>query len=205
MPDIRITHAPIGLKDEIWRRKVETFHEHLQRQPFVFPSNYANAFLKPSFEGRFRDKKGRPVQESDNIFVAMVDGRFGGYVELSGGSLPGFPLPLVSIEDIWISPELRRTGLAKALLEYVKQLGHERDWDNLTATVWAGNEDSARLFRSAGFVTQSETFRFGPDRAARQMVPPRPAKRKALLRELVVVGGLILAMLVVAILARLLG
>lgn len=173
MSDIRITNAPADLKDDIARYCRETFEEHRERQPHAFPKNSFEAILGGGLEKAFRDPSGQPLRESPVIFTAFIGDKFAGYIHLSDWVRPGrTDMPFISITDIYVIPEFRESGVARALIEHVKSLADERDWDNLTANVWSGNTRSDELFRAAGFRQDSVSYRYGPDRPARDWPEP---------------------------------
>lgn len=163
MEDVTIKNSPDDMKEKIQECSVSTYETHRSNQPFAFPKNMHTALIAPSIEESFVNDKGEQLPQSPNIFVAEVKGTFAGYVQLSRFALDTpQTLPLCVISDIFVLPEFRKQGLASQLLNHVKRLAIENRWSNLTATVWAPNQASARLFEKDGFTVQSSCFRFGP-------------------------------------------
>jgi ribosomal protein S18 acetylase RimI-like enzyme len=201
LADIRISKAPRDLRDVIWQRKLETYAEHRARQPYAFAVGTPN-FQKPGFDAKFTDASGTPRPHSERMFCAFHGDEFCGYIEL-GPAYPNIqpPEPRVEIMDIWVDPRFRGQGIGGALLDHVKALRAEAGWDNLTATVWAANGASVRLFQAAGFVAQSSDFRFGIDGQVRdwQITPVKAAwYRRNDLREFIMM--MIITLLVLALL-----
>ncbi|KMW56768.1 hypothetical protein AIOL_001724 [Candidatus Rhodobacter oscarellae] len=190
--DIRIVPAPRALKDFILRAAHETYEAHNKRQPFAFPRNTFDALIAEDIEFSFLHKS-RALPESPNIFAAYLGETPVGYIQLSKWVSADFPLmPDISINDIYVDPEHRGKGVAKAMLTHVKTLCDERGWSNLSATVWDGNIASEALFRDAGFTVQNQTFRYGPQAQAIDY-PDAPSPR--------VFRSIFMPMMVVVILA----
>ncbi len=164
--DVRIVPAPLALRGKMSECARATFAAHNARQPFAFPQDRCATAVR-NVELAFLDGR-RELPESPNAFVAMAGEAFAGYVLLSAWARPSAPpMPYVCIEDVYVAEDFRRRGIGTMLVDHVKRLAVERDWDDLTATVWDWNAGSEALFRGSGFTRQSTTYRFGPDRQAR--------------------------------------
>lgn len=172
MNEIQVVEAPFALKDQIKRQTFNTYEDHRARQPFAFSQNQFALYVEPGIDASFMDTAGKPCASSPNIFVAMQGDVLCGYVVLSESSNTTWPR--VNINDIFVVEAFRGQGIGRRLLEHVKELSLAKNWDNLTAQVWHGNDTSAALFRAGGFVPQSEFLRFGPAGQARDL--PAPAK-----------------------------
>ena len=184
MEHATIRNAAYGMKEQILECSFSTYEAHRTSQPFAFPENMYAALVAPTIEDSFVNDRGAPLPESPNIFVAEVKGTFAGYVQLSRFALDTpQTLPLCVISDIFVLPEFRKQGLASQLLSHVKQLAIENRWSNLTATVWAPNQASARLFEKEGFTIESTCFRFGPTSQAIDL-PPAPAQNGGILSRI---------------------
>lgn len=184
MEHATIRNAAYGMKEQILECSLSTYEAHRTSQPFAFPVNMYAALVAPTIEESFVNDRGAPLPESPNIFVAEVKGTFAGYVQLSRFTLDTTQtLPLCVISDIFVLPEFRKQGLASQLLSHVKQLAMDKRCSNLTATVWAPNQASARLFEKEGFTIQSTCFRFGPASQAIDL-PPAPAQNGGILSRI---------------------
>lgn len=196
MSDVEIRQAPASLKPQIIELARATMDEHRARHPWAFPNNAFDIVLLPSIEAAFPSIWSAETT-SPNLFAAYLDGEFLGYVLLSTWARTE-PLawPQVNIEDICVVPKARGQGVATALVAHVKSLSEDRDWDNLTASVWASNAASEALFQKSGFVPSSTQYRFGPNRTARDF-PGRIGTGPAGLYVFGLVAlGLIIALLV---------
>ena len=175
MPSIEIRPAPIALKGRITELCRETYEAHRIKQPFNWPANHFELAIKPLIDADFVNEKGKSLAESRTAFVAMKDGEFCGYIRVTGWSKGfGGEFGQGSINDIFVVPELRGLGAAKALIDHVKAIATEHDWDTLEATVAEWNSASKSLFEQAGFVVKSHEYRFGPDRKAADLPNPVP-------------------------------
>jgi ribosomal protein S18 acetylase RimI-like enzyme len=147
-----------------------TWDAHRTRQPFAFAENGWDFGMARSHEIAFRGPKAEPLGESGNLFVADADGRVVGFVLLSWHLRDDVEdMGDGAILDIWVDPDWRHKGVAQNLVSFAKEMAEQADWDNLTADVWTG-APSAGLFEAAGFTQQNVTWRFGPDRPARDRV-----------------------------------
>lgn len=143
-----------------------TFDEHRALQPFAYPEDVWDKNIKSHFKRAFRSPTGGQLGESGNLFVADAGGVMVGYTLLSWHLQDDVSLSkLGSIDDIWVYPDWRKMGVASNLIEFIKSRTDDADWDNWTATVWNGSP-STTLFEEAGFVPQSTTWRYGPNRPA---------------------------------------
>lgn len=59
-------------------------------------------------------------------------------------------LPAVSLCELYVAPELRRTGLARKLMSAVARRAHELGARELTITTGVGNEVAQRFFNAIG-------------------------------------------------------
>jgi ribosomal protein S18 acetylase RimI-like enzyme len=69
--------------------------------------------------------------------------------------------PLLNIHDIVVSPQWRRRGIARRLLEAVEELARERGCCKLTLEVLEGNRGAQRLYEEFGFSGYSLQSEFG--------------------------------------------
>ncbi len=181
MSNLEIRPAPASLLPQIQTALRATWEAHRARQPFAFSTGDLETLVIPGLAQSFQDHDGQPLDESPRIFAAYLDNRYAGYIALSQLTLPDGSTPaFINIDDIHVQPDLRGQGIARALVDHAKALADTNDWDNLTATVWFGNDSSARLFASAGFAPTSTTLRYGPARQVRdQPAPPAtPSPRR---------------------------
>jgi len=177
MSNIEIRRAPIALKGRITELCRQTYDKHRDAQPYAWAANYFDLAIQPHLDAAFTDKHGKQQSESPTLFVAMKDGEFAGYLRMADWSSGiGGDLHIGSIEDICVIPEFQGQGVARALIEYAKELAEKNDWDNLVAQVAEWNVASEGLFEASGFTDQSRTYRIGPNRQARDV--PAPSEKR---------------------------
>jgi len=135
---IKIIPAPRAMKSEIENRCKQTFAEHQARQPYAFPKNSYGVLSQTTIDTAFCSPEGLPLKTSPVIFTAMLDDDMVGYIQLSRHAfMPDVSFPYVNIDDIHVVTEHRGTGVGEHLLDHVKNLADQHDWDGLTATIWA--------------------------------------------------------------------
>lgn len=155
----------------------ETWDAHRTRQPSAFPENGWDMLMKRDHEFAFWSGTAQPIGESGNLFVADAGGTVVGFILLSWHLREDAPNATDgAVIDIWVHPDWRKKGVARNLVDFAKEMADAADWDNLTASVWAG-APSSNLFEAAGFTPQRVVWRYGPDRPA-ALIKPRQKKDK---------------------------
>jgi ribosomal protein S18 acetylase RimI-like enzyme len=93
-----------------------------------------------------------------SAFVAFVDGRPAGYIVL-GDTTRSLLVesPSVTIDMLYVSPELRRQGVARALLSAAARYADRQGAEQITSSVPAQDREANRFFARLGFC--SETVR----------------------------------------------
>ncbi len=85
-------------------------------------------------------------------FVALLDGAAVGYVVATDCSLNPFAEgACVSVEQLFVAKEARKSGVAKALMSAVTSYAERQDADQIACSVPAGVRDSNRFFARLGF------------------------------------------------------
>ncbi|MEP0190298.1 MAG: GNAT family N-acetyltransferase [Erythrobacter sp.] len=115
------------------------------------------AYLKGFLKGR------NPLRKRTGFAKGwFVDGVLCGYLlyrlELREDVFYGRARWSCFVEDIVIDKNERASGAASALIELMLAEAESRGDCVFGATVWSGNEASARLFERHGFRAQSQTF-----------------------------------------------
>ncbi len=87
--------------------------------------------------------------------VGMIDARVRNYAE----GAPQLRAPYV--EDLWVDPSYRRSGVAKRLLEAVEAWAVERGFDWLGSDARIDNDRSHQWHRSMGFEETERLVVFG--------------------------------------------
>lgn len=97
------------------------------------------------------------LQKPDRTaFAAEVDGKIAGMCILIFKTIPDDPkyplLPVKSahIDDLYVSPEFRRHGIATALYHEAERRARAFGASKMTLMVWAFNEGALELYRRLG-------------------------------------------------------
>ncbi len=89
-------------------------------------------------------------------FVAFVDDRAAGYVVLADSTRSLLVnSPCVSIDMLFVHPELRRTGVGKALLGAAGRHADRQGAEHLASAVPAQNREANRFFARLGFAPET--------------------------------------------------
>ena len=89
-------------------------------------------------------------------FVASIDGRPAGYVVLADSTRSLLvDSPCVSIDMLFVHPDLRRQGVGKALLTAASRNADRQGCEHLASTVPAGDRDANRFFARLGFAPET--------------------------------------------------
>ncbi|MDN5766403.1 MAG: GNAT family N-acetyltransferase [Humibacillus sp.] len=89
-------------------------------------------------------------------FIAFIDDRAAGYVVLADSTRSLLVnSPCVSIDMLFVHPELRRTGVGKALLAAAGRHADRRGAEHLASAVPAQNREANRFFARLGFAPET--------------------------------------------------
>ncbi len=164
---IRIIPALRSLKPKIEKLCQKTFAEHQARRPYAILENSYDLLPQTTIDAAFRGPEGLSLKTSPVIFAATLDDVMVGYIQLSRHAfIPQFNFQHVIISDIHVVADHRGIGIGEHLFDRVKSLADQHEWDGVTATIWAGNTASQRLFEKYGFQPNGVNLRHGPDRQA---------------------------------------
>lgn len=104
----------------------------------------------------------RDVYEKDlqmperEFFMAEIDGKAAGMCDIAIKTIPDRPdYPLLPnktthIDNLYVSPEFRRQGVATALFREAERRGKAMGSCKMTLMVWSFNEDALGLYRKLG-------------------------------------------------------
>jgi GNAT superfamily N-acetyltransferase len=95
------------------------------------------------------------------ILLAMQDGEAVGLLNAFEAFSTFAAAPLMNIHDVYVVPLLRRTGIARALLQYAERAARHRGHCKITLEVLSGNLPARRLYRAHGFEAYAEDERMG--------------------------------------------
>lgn len=99
-------------------------------------------------EGRLAAALRRPGVQA---FVARLDREPVGYVVTSDNPFGLSPGDEVTVEQLWVAPDARKAGVAKALLTAVLDLAERSGCEVVTSNVPTPSRDANRFFARLGF------------------------------------------------------
>ncbi len=102
------------------------------------------------------------VTAEETAFVAEADGVLIGFIEIAVRSYAeGADGPAPYVEGIWVAPEHRRRGVARAMLEAAEQWAKAQGFAYLGSDALIDNEASHAWNRAAGFAEIERITIFG--------------------------------------------
>ena len=93
------------------------------------------------------------TKESYSVFVAEIDSKIVGYIIAGISTTPEVFVirRRLYIQDMMVSPEYRRKGIARKLVGEVFVLAKERDIEKMDLLAAVKNEESNKFWRAMGF------------------------------------------------------
>jgi ribosomal protein S18 acetylase RimI-like enzyme len=83
--------------------------------------------------------------------LARQSGQYCGFVALHWGFSTSAGRPILRVQDLFVTPEHRRQGVARALLSHAAGLGRARGANRLQLETDLDNTAARRLYESFGF------------------------------------------------------
>lgn len=107
-------------------------------------------------------------RDSRRLFVAVVEDRVRGFVTAERWAPPPvFRLSSeVYIDELFVEPEFRRSGIGSSLISVVKEWAEEIGAERIRTGVLASNEDGGAFWAAAGGEVMSVTFGIDLDRTS---------------------------------------
>jgi GNAT superfamily N-acetyltransferase len=144
----------------------------LQADPGAFGATYESDAAQPaSWWERGATLSDAGVEQ--RMYVVVEDGRWLGLALVRpDDDSPGDAV----LNAMWVAPEARGRGAARALCDACAQWAAERGFSALNAAIVAGNEPARRAYESAGFVPSHEATWTGHGRTLQELVLRRPLR-----------------------------
>jgi ribosomal protein S18 acetylase RimI-like enzyme len=113
-------------------------------------------FRRPRLPAKTPAELGKLLRAiGEAIRVAEVDGQVMGLLHVQLYDTPPSetltPRRRAHVETLVVAAAARRNGIGRRLMEEAAAWGRDRGAVELVLTVWAGNEDAERFYRSLGF------------------------------------------------------
>jgi len=131
----------------IWAEMLARLHDDLTADEFESELQRFTRLDQPYTGFLAHSDDGKPI--------GMIDARVRNYAE-------GAPnLRAAYVEDLWVEPEHRRTGVARALLEAVEQWARTEGFDWIGSDTTPDNQLSRDWHRQMGFDEVEQLVVFG--------------------------------------------
>ena len=147
--EIRIRPGTKGDQAVIWSATTETVWNDL-------PAAEREGTDRRAFEAHFRPRAQRIMESPENatLVAERADGPVVGYVILGRAASMLGPEPYGLVYDLWVSPEARRQGVGRHLLDRAADWCRERGLHSLRLEVGAGNAPARALYAAVGFAEE---------------------------------------------------
>lgn len=94
------------------------------------------------------------------LFVAEMDDSIVGLATVRVASNPDAPMfrsgRRALMDDLFVAPDQRRSGIAQMLLERIKEWTQSRDLPTLDINVWNANDSGVAFFTASGFAPRCQ-------------------------------------------------
>ena len=121
------------------------------RQFYRQPSDLAGAaaFLRQRIE-----------RKESVVFLALLEDAAVGFTQLYPCFSSASMKRLWILNDLYVAPEARRRGVAKALMERARRLALETSSESLALETAVDNHNAQRLYEQLGWIRDEEFFRY---------------------------------------------
>lgn len=94
------------------------------------------------------------------VFLAVLDGEVAGFTQLYPCFSSISMKRLWILNDLFVVPEARRRGVAKALIGRARQLALQTSAEGLALETAVDNHSAQRLYEQLGWIRDEEFFRY---------------------------------------------
>jgi ribosomal protein S18 acetylase RimI-like enzyme len=125
----------------------------------IMPENF-KAFDGPTRPVDLLEKK---VASPDNaLFIALDGDNVVGFVDIQKSANPPYPMfvqkDFALLDNLYVTPEFRGTGLAHTLFEKAKEWAKEQRFASVQLKVYNKNKGAIRFYEKEGLIPLSTTF-----------------------------------------------
>jgi GNAT superfamily N-acetyltransferase len=134
--------------------------------PYAFGSTHAEELRRSADEWAELARRRATGEREATFFAHLGDqpvGLVGGFVHDGAEA--------VDLVAMWVAPDARRHGAARALIQAVEDWTRQAGYDEVRLWVTEGNDSARALYETSGFVATAdvETLRSDPTRTQQRM------------------------------------
>lgn len=148
---VNIRPAVIEDYDNVEKLMKEIQQQHILLRPDIF-LNVGPVMTKEVFKYQI---------DSKNDYVAEYNGKIVGYVSLAFVHKEYKTIKsknVVCINTIVVGNKYKGQGVGKSLIDYVKELTNEIQFDKIELNVWSANQDAIAFYEKMGLSCQSMVY-----------------------------------------------
>lgn len=145
-----------NLKDilHIKRCLVDSWVEHAKQVPDLLDENrMRNSDVEAYYE---------KCLKSNNclVLIAEVDGKFSGFQRADVQEISKFfkHSKILYLDDVYVLPEFRKMGIARALVLEVEKIARKRGIKRLQSRIYTFNKPAQNLLKSLGYTMPHSTW-----------------------------------------------
>ena len=135
--------------DRVNELRKEVNDLHVEGRPDIF---------KPGFNDELRDYIHEIWKDpGKEIVVSEKDGRICGFAVLNCISKPENPFmfarDFLDVDEFCVDQEYRRQGIAREMIDFIKEFAKEKGFQRLELNMWEFNEGALKFYEAVGFKT----------------------------------------------------
>ena len=134
--------------------------EHISQLAPLFDA-YRQFYRQPGdLAGAAAFLRERIERNESVVFLGVLDGVAVGFTQLYPCFSSTSMKRLWILNDLFVAPEARRHGVAKALMERARQLAMQTSAESLALETAVDNRNAQRLYEQLGWIRDEEFFRY---------------------------------------------
>jgi GNAT superfamily N-acetyltransferase len=134
--------------------------EHVPQAAPLFDA-YRQFYRQPSdLAGAAAFLRERIEHNESIVFLALLDAAAVGFTQLYPCFSSTSMKRLWILNDLFVVPEVRRSGVAKALMERARRLALETSAESLALETAVDNHNAQKLYEQLGWIRDEEYFRY---------------------------------------------
>ena len=134
--------------------------EHVAQVAPLFDA-YRQFYRQPTdLAGAAAFLRERTEHNESVVFLALLDGAAVGFTQLYPCFSSTSMKRLWILNDLFVTPEARRRGVARALMERARQFALQTSAESLALETAVDNHNAQRLYEQLGWIRDEEYFRY---------------------------------------------